>query len=29
MPEIKRAYDRVKWGFVISGVQIAGFATKV
>jgi len=29
MPEIKRAYDRAKWGFVISGVQTAGFATKV
>jgi hypothetical protein len=29
MPEIKRAYNRVKWGFVISGVQISGFATKV
>lgn len=29
MPDCKRTYDRVKWGFVISGVQIACFATKV
>jgi hypothetical protein len=28
-PEIKLAYDRVQCGFVISGVQIARFATEV
>jgi len=29
MAEIKRAYGRLNWGFVISGIQTAGFATKV
>jgi hypothetical protein len=28
-PEIKLAYDRVQWGFLISGAELTRFATKV